>query len=70
MQDIKSPALPPTLSTDQVAEVLGYKGRRTIYRLVHAGQLRPLPFPKRPLHFRTEQVLALRDGTASPRIFG
>jgi hypothetical protein len=53
---------PPTLSIDEAAQVLGYRGRRTLYRLVQDGTLVPLPHPKKPFHFSTQKVLAVRDG--------
>lgn len=51
-----------TLTTEEVAGVLGYQCNRSVLRLVKRGLLRPLPVPRRPLHFWQSDVVALREG--------
>lgn len=52
------------LTTQETAQALGYRSSKSVYRLVKAGVLKPLPWPKCPLHFWRGEVVALQRGVA------
>ncbi|MCC5805573.1 MAG: helix-turn-helix domain-containing protein [Opitutales bacterium] len=54
---------PDRIPIQEAARMLGYASTRSVWRLVKAGRLRPLPTPLRPRHFRREDVAALANGT-------
>jgi hypothetical protein len=57
---------PDAVTTDQARELLRYKSTRSILRLVKAGFLKPLPFPRKPMHFKRVDVMCLREGKPIP----
>lgn len=61
MPSLDAPAA-PRLTTEQAAALLGYRCNRSVLRLVRAGVLKPLPYPRRPLHFWSADVHAILNG--------
>lgn len=54
--------LPEVLTTEEAADLLGYRCNRSVLRMVKRGLLRPLAYPRCPLRFYTADILAVRDG--------
>lgn len=54
---------PDKISTNEAASLLGYSCNKSALRILKQHNVQPLPCPRRPLHWRKSEVMAVREGS-------